>query len=125
MIRRPPRSTRTDTLFPYTTLFRAYEYTEGIGEDPIAVSCAHINAYLTTAPDVFIPRRSKPICDVPDMKLGNKPIDGGNFLFKTDERVAFLSIEHVAKHYVHRFLGAEQFITVSKRCCNELGDDTT
>src|SRR3546814_11734759 len=26
MIRRPPRSTRTDTLFPYTTLFRAQEY---------------------------------------------------------------------------------------------------
>src|SRR3546814_7131815 len=25
MIRRPPRSTRTDTLFPYTTLFRAQE----------------------------------------------------------------------------------------------------
>src|SRR3546814_18295951 len=24
MIRRPPRSTRTDTLFPYTTLFRAH-----------------------------------------------------------------------------------------------------
>src|SRR3546814_1661144 len=28
MIRRPPRSTRTDTLFPYTTLFRS-----GAGED--------------------------------------------------------------------------------------------
>src|SRR3546814_19165534 len=26
MIRRPPRSTRTDTLFPYTTLFRSYRY---------------------------------------------------------------------------------------------------
>src|SRR3546814_7980065 len=26
MIRRPPRSTRTDTLFPYTTLFRSYEH---------------------------------------------------------------------------------------------------
>src|SRR3546814_10204542 len=25
MIRRPPRSTRTDTLFPYTTLFRSWE----------------------------------------------------------------------------------------------------
>src|SRR3546814_10925601 len=25
MIRRPPRSTRTDTLFPYTTLFRGYQ----------------------------------------------------------------------------------------------------
>src|SRR3546814_71295 len=81
-----------------------YEYTEGIGEDPIAVSCAHINAYLTPAPDVFIPRRSKPICDVPEMKIGNKPIDGGNFLFTTEERAAFLAIEPGAKPYFHRFL---------------------
>src|SRR3546814_13888556 len=29
MIRRPPRSTRTDTLFPYTTLFRSDEEHEG------------------------------------------------------------------------------------------------
>src|SRR3546814_6622603 len=28
MIRRPPRSTRTDTLFPYTTLFRSSRGTE-------------------------------------------------------------------------------------------------
>src|SRR3546814_12580573 len=31
MIRRPPRSTRTDTLFPYTTLFRSLA--EGVGAD--------------------------------------------------------------------------------------------
>src|SRR3546814_18391451 len=29
MIRRPPRSTRTDTLLPYTTLFRSYAQTKG------------------------------------------------------------------------------------------------
>src|SRR3546814_19919697 len=29
MIRRPPRSTRTDTLFPYTTLFRSNEVVAG------------------------------------------------------------------------------------------------
>src|SRR3546814_12108234 len=29
MIRRPPRSTRTDTLFPYTTLFRSIDTAEG------------------------------------------------------------------------------------------------
>src|SRR3546814_1633925 len=28
MIRRPPRSTRTDTLFPYTTLFRSHRLAE-------------------------------------------------------------------------------------------------
>src|SRR3546814_1584080 len=31
MIRRPPKSTRTDTLFPYTTLFRSYAYLAGKG----------------------------------------------------------------------------------------------
>src|SRR3546814_10991286 len=30
MIRRPPRSTRTDTLFPYTTLFRSQEAVDAI-----------------------------------------------------------------------------------------------
>src|SRR3546814_19949309 len=29
MIRRPPRSTRTETLFPYTTLFRSHEHHDG------------------------------------------------------------------------------------------------
>src|SRR3546814_9973333 len=31
MIRRPPRSTRTDTLFPYTTLFRSARQGQGVG----------------------------------------------------------------------------------------------
>src|SRR3546814_343160 len=31
MIRRPPRSTRTDTLFPYTTLFRSFRDAVGSG----------------------------------------------------------------------------------------------
>src|SRR3546814_19937151 len=30
MIRRPPRSTRTDTLFPYTTLFRSLQVADGL-----------------------------------------------------------------------------------------------
>src|SRR3546814_8345794 len=35
MIRRPPRSTRTDTLFPYTTLFRSESWSRrGRGRDP-------------------------------------------------------------------------------------------
>src|SRR3546814_9627648 len=43
MIRRPPRSTRTDTLFPYTTLFRsAYSFS------------IHASKSLTTASSRFI-----------------------------------------------------------------------
>src|SRR3546814_6714215 len=33
MIRRPPRSTRTDTLFPYTTLFRSLSWRTGLAYD--------------------------------------------------------------------------------------------
>src|SRR3546814_1846554 len=37
MIRRPPRSTRTDTLFPYTTLFRSFANHGEIGTVPSAL----------------------------------------------------------------------------------------
>src|SRR3546814_1739800 len=38
MIRRPPRSTRTDTLFPYTTLFRSSTHDDALAnESPVMV----------------------------------------------------------------------------------------
>src|SRR3546814_4607169 len=40
MIRRPPRSTRTDTLFPYTTLFRSRKF----GNDVKRSACAAASA---------------------------------------------------------------------------------
>src|SRR3546814_1809662 len=50
MIRRPPRSTRTDTLFPYTTLFRSRK----------AVGIADDRAFLA-APDVAARRLGLPV----------------------------------------------------------------
>src|SRR3546814_9159802 len=38
MIRRPPRSTRTDTLFPYTTLFRSARFGAHFLERPAAAA---------------------------------------------------------------------------------------
>src|SRR3546814_2981809 len=51
MIRRPPRSTRTDTLFPYTTLFRSEQWTEAknlieLGDDDILRPVALAELYL-------------------------------------------------------------------------------
>src|SRR3546814_7454936 len=45
MIRRPPRSTRTDTLFPYTTLFRSIE---GIASPESANNAAAQTAFVPT-----------------------------------------------------------------------------
>src|SRR3546814_11197560 len=50
MIRRPPRSTRTDTLFPYTTLFRSYAnaaLAAMIGADQAAMRRVRFSALLT------------------------------------------------------------------------------
>src|SRR3546814_6757504 len=47
MIRRPPRSTRTDTLFPYTTLFRSVVLTMSI-EDGIKMV---VSGGIVTPPD--------------------------------------------------------------------------
>src|SRR3546814_4774136 len=54
MIRRPPRSTRTDTLFPYTTLFRSTILGAGSEAvvtltDTISEHRADIDALLTDA----------------------------------------------------------------------------
>src|SRR3546814_2911892 len=46
MIRRPPRSTRTDTLFPYTTLFRSHT---GIGTDNCAACTPWRSSSQTSA----------------------------------------------------------------------------
>src|SRR3546814_5363934 len=44
MIRRPPRSTRTDTLFPYTTLFRSTDGCVRIGHDRCTLEFCGISA---------------------------------------------------------------------------------
>src|SRR3546814_15613459 len=49
MIRRPPRSTRTATLFPYTAHFRSLAYSPGVAEPVLAIQANPANAYRYTA----------------------------------------------------------------------------
>ena len=82
----------------------------------------HINAYLTAAPDIFIWSRPKPICDVPMIGIGNKPIDGGNYLFEKEEMEEFIRMEPASAAYFHPFYGAYEFINQKPRYCLWLGD---
>src|SRR3546814_14675615 len=56
MIRRPPSSTRSDTLFPYTTLFRSLPRVEDVVEGPVGrgvtvgdVAGGHVGAEIDEA----------------------------------------------------------------------------
>ena len=53
----------------------------------------NINAYLIDADNVFIESRNLPICKVPEIGIGNKPIDDGNYLFTKDEMSNFINNE--------------------------------
>lgn len=86
------------------------------------IEVKHINAYLMEADDVFVESRSKPLCKVPEIGIGNQPIDDGNYLFKEAERDAFIKLEPEAAKYFRPFYGAQEFINNKPRFCLWLGD---
>jgi hypothetical protein len=89
---------------------------------PKIYDAKNINAYLLDAPNVFIWNRSKSICNIPGIGIGNKPIDGGNYLFKENEMQEFVLKEPQAEKYFRPWLGSEEFINNKKRWCLWLGD---
>jgi len=86
------------------------------------IKSSHINAYLLDSPDIFIWSRSKPICDVPLIGMGNQPIDGGNYLFTYDEMQEFIKLEPQSAQYFHPWYGADEFLHQRPRYCLWLGD---
>ena len=76
-----------------------------------------INAYLLPAPDIFIEKRTKPLCSVPEMRKGSQPTDGGNFIIQSDEYDDFCAKEPSAVNYIRLFLGADEFLNGKKRYC--------
>lgn len=100
---------------------RIYVYADIRGEAE-AVTVSHINPYLVGAVDVFLESRSRPLCDVPTIGIGNKPIDGGLYLFTPEEKANFLRSEPHAEKYFRRWIGADEFLNGIERWCLWLGD---
>ena len=82
----------------------------------------NINAYLIDANNTFIESRQKPIFSVPEIGIGNKPIDGGNYLFTKEEMYDFVKTEPLSKTYFRPWFGAEEFINRKSRYCLWLGN---
>lgn len=82
----------------------------------------NINGYLVDADDIFVESRNKPLCDIPQIGMGNQPIDGGNYLFSHEEMMDFISEEPNSKKYFKPWFGAQEFINRSPRYCLWVGD---
>ena len=84
----------------------------------------NINGYLLDGKNVFVESRSKPICNVPEIGIGNKPIDGGFYLFEKEEMEDFIKKEPSSKKYFRPWYGSREFINQKPRYCLWLGECT-
>src|SRR3546814_1730146 len=91
MIRQPPRSTRTDTLFPYTTLFRSAA--EAVQRQEIAVGAIE-------SADRVIPTASELesiAAEIAEQQVVADPTDDGVAVLAAEDRVVSRSEEHTSE----------------------------
>lgn len=82
----------------------------------------HINGYLAPSPDTSVSRRSKPLCDAPEMVAGGKPSDGGYLILSPVERDELVSLEPQAEKWIRPFSMGAEFINGKDRYCLWLVD---
>ena len=85
----------------------------------------NINGYLQSAPNVFIIKRSKPICPAPSMFAGGKPTDGGYLLLTPDEKRELISKDSSCEKWIRPYSMGNEFINKIERYCLWLLDITT
>ena len=93
-----------------------FEYAD-INSEPHAVAAQNINPYLVNAPDVIIAKRSRPVCDVPEIGRGSDATDDGNLLLSDEEMHDLVNAEPAAKEWVRPFVMGSEFINNTKRWC--------
>src|SRR3546814_1531510 len=95
MIRRPPRSTRTDTLFPYTTLFRSIALTTAVVGDAMRSQRQVVDAN----PDALarIEWRTD-VIQMPLVTIGHVIAGCGRFAYVFGADFATLVVDHLLRH---------------------------
>ena len=75
-----------------------------------------------TDPQIVVKEESRQINGLPKLIIGSKPIDGGHYIFKADERAAFLQEEPNAEPYLRPFVGSREFLHDGERWILHLAD---
>ena len=64
---------------------------------------------------IVVRESAQPLNGLPRLLSGSQPIDDGNYIFKTDERAAFLQEEPNAEPYLRPFVGSREFLQGGER----------
>ena len=81
------------------------------------IPAKHINGYLVDAPDIIVDGRSKPICDVPKLSMGNMPLDGGNLIIGKEDYPQFANCGPGSLAVIKRLTGSKEYIQGLERWC--------
>jgi len=68
-----------------------------------------------TDPRIVVKESSQSLNGLPSLLSGSQPIDDGNYIFKADERAAFLQEEPNADQYLRPFVGSREFLQGGER----------
>jgi hypothetical protein len=98
-----------------------FEYPDIKGE-PVVKTVKNINPYLVGGDNVVITKRSKPICDVPEMTAGNVAYDYGYLIFTEEEMKDFVSKEPLSEKWFKKLIGGQELINGDIRYCLWLVD---
>ncbi len=77
----------------------------------------YINAYLISADNIIIQKRTTPISELSEMDFGSKPVDGGNLLLSKNEADTITLSAADRKKYIRPIFGSEEFISGKQRYC--------
>ena len=90
---------------------------------PVTADVPGVSPYLVAGGRTVVTNRSTPLCaGVPKIGIGNKPIDGGHYLFTPEEKAEFLDREPGAAGYFRRWLGSREYLQGIERWCLWVGD---
>ena len=78
---------------------------------------SNINGYLLPLSDIYIDKRSHPICQVPQVVYGIKPADNGYLLLNDEEKENLLKKRPESKKWIRPFITAKAFIHGKNRWC--------
>lgn len=93
-----------------------FEY-EDIKGQAHEIKAKNINPYLVDAKDLIIQKSSNPICNVPKIKFGNQPIDGGFLLMNQIEMNEAIKQEPFVNILIRKYVGSDEFINNIPRYC--------
>lgn len=95
---------------------RLFEYDDIKGQAH-EIKAKNINPYLIDSKDLLIDKKSKPICNVPQIFKGNQPTDGGYLILSESERKDYLLNEPNGSKFIKNLVSGREFLNGINRYC--------